>query len=77
MGVYNTAAVAMLEGRPYSSAWDDVLDSMDVDTIYKLGLRSRHMFNVVMSYVRKRGPDSCHRDERQLLFCFGVALMLT
>ncbi|KAJ7911254.1 hypothetical protein B0H13DRAFT_2660611 [Mycena leptocephala] len=63
MGAYNTAAVAMLEGRPYSSSWDDLLDSMDVDAIYKLGLRSQPMFDVVMGYVRKRGPDSCHLDE--------------
>jgi hypothetical protein len=68
LGVYNTAAVAMLQGCPYGKAWDEVLGSMDVHTIYKLGLRSGFMFDVVMRYVRKHAPDSCHQDERQWLF---------
>ncbi|KAJ7933881.1 hypothetical protein B0H13DRAFT_2306297 [Mycena leptocephala] len=63
MGVYNAVTVGMLAGRPYGEHWNQAFKAMDLDTLYKLGLRSTEMFNMVASYVRQHGPDSCHIDE--------------
>jgi hypothetical protein len=65
MGIYNTVAVSMMEDRPYDEVWNFVLQSMDIASLFKLGLRSKFMFEVIMGYVRQRMPDSCHKDERE------------
>jgi hypothetical protein len=68
MGVYNTVAVTAMADRPYDDVWNFVLQSMDIVSLFKLALRSRFMFEVVMGYVRQRMPDSCHKDERELSY---------
>jgi hypothetical protein len=65
MGIYNTVAVSMMENRPYDEGWNFVLQSMDIASLFKLGLRSQFMFEVIMGYVRQHMPDSCHKDERE------------
>jgi hypothetical protein len=63
LGVYNATAVVMYEGQPYSPAWDHVLHTMDIQTLFQLALRSRTLYKVVIEYVRDNMPESCHKDE--------------
>jgi hypothetical protein len=56
----------MLQGRPYGPHWEQFLRRLDVQTLFKLSLRSSDMFRVVMGYVQERIPESCHKDECEL-----------
>ncbi|KAJ7908621.1 hypothetical protein B0H13DRAFT_2331270 [Mycena leptocephala] len=63
LGVYDEVALVMLDGRPYGPHWEQLLRRLDIQTLFKLSLRSREMFRVVMAYVQEHNPDSCHKDE--------------
>ncbi|KAJ7822867.1 hypothetical protein B0H14DRAFT_2598179 [Mycena olivaceomarginata] len=41
LGVYNATAVVVYEGQPYSPAWDHVLRTMDIQTLFQLALRGQ------------------------------------
>ncbi|KAJ6454935.1 hypothetical protein C8R47DRAFT_1228457 [Mycena vitilis] len=63
MGVYNTIAFSMMKGRPYDGAWDFVFNTMDVRAQFAVAMQSPQMCRLVMSYIRRHAPDSCHIDE--------------
>jgi hypothetical protein len=56
----------MLQGHPYELHWQQSLCYLDVQTLFKLSLRSSDMFRVVMGYVQEHIPESCHKDECEL-----------
>jgi hypothetical protein len=65
LGVYDSAAICVAEGQPYDEHWERIFASLDVKSLFKLSLRSRTMFQLVMQYVRVHMPDPCHRDEHE------------
>jgi hypothetical protein len=54
-----------MEGRPYDEHWERIFASLDVQSLFKLSLRSNDMFQLVMQYVRTHMPAPCHGDERK------------
>jgi hypothetical protein len=66
----------MLQGRPYRLHWEQFLRRLDMQTLFKLSLRSSEMFRVVMGYVQEHIPESCHKDECELdlPYCSAVPL---
>ncbi|KAJ7036746.1 hypothetical protein C8F04DRAFT_1181092 [Mycena alexandri] len=57
LSVYNYAAVRVLDGRPYDEHWAAVLTTIDVVTLFKLSIRSKSLFEIVMSHVRACQPS--------------------
>ncbi|KAJ7891183.1 hypothetical protein B0H13DRAFT_1887270, partial [Mycena leptocephala] len=53
LGVYDEVALVMLDGRPYGPHWEQLLRRLDIQTLFKLSLRSREMF--VSSWLRFGG----------------------
>ncbi|KAJ7844552.1 hypothetical protein B0H13DRAFT_1908812 [Mycena leptocephala] len=63
LSVCNEAAIIMMGRRPYDKTWDHILSTLDVLTLFKVGLRSHHMFEVVTAYVQAHAPPTYNTDE--------------
>ncbi|KAJ7677868.1 hypothetical protein DFH06DRAFT_1121430 [Mycena polygramma] len=70
LGVYNTVAVSMLQGRPYDSNWAYVFRTLDLHTLFKLSLRSPEMCRLVLEYVNENRPACWQADEFIMGSCF-------
>ncbi|KAJ7779038.1 hypothetical protein B0H16DRAFT_1711383 [Mycena metata] len=57
LSVSNSVALCKLDGQSYNEHWDAILSTLDIISLFKLGLRSDRLFAVVMAYVRAHQPS--------------------
>ncbi|KAJ7877858.1 hypothetical protein B0H13DRAFT_1892936 [Mycena leptocephala] len=60
--------MSIMEGRPYDEHWERMFAQLDVQSLFRLSLRSKVMFGLVMDFVRMHMPEPCHSNE---LLCGG------